>query len=185
VFANASLAAVNCTFVRNQAESGVSAGSLSENAYGGAIATLDANVAIAFSTIVSNVVNGVGGGNSFGGGIYSAGTNTSIASSLLASNLAMQPGPLWASENVNGTIQDSGNNLSSDNSAAFTASGSLNNIDPLLGPLSDNGGFTWTIPLLDGSPAIDAGNPANAPATDQRGITRPQGLGPDIGAYER
>ena len=36
--------------------------------------------------------------------------------------------------------------------------------------------------LLAGSPAIDAADPAFAPATDQRGFAR--GAAPDIGAYE-
>ncbi|HJR80936.1 MAG TPA: choice-of-anchor Q domain-containing protein [Anaerolineales bacterium] len=56
--------------------------------------------------------------------------------------------------------------------------------DPLLGPLQDNGGFTQTMALGEGSPAIDAGNDANCPATDQRGIIRSQGVHCDIGAYE-
>jgi hypothetical protein len=38
--------------------------------------------------------------------------------------------------------------------------------------------------LLPGSPAIDAGSASGAPATDQRGVIRPQGCGVDIGAYE-
>ena len=38
--------------------------------------------------------------------------------------------------------------------------------------------------LLPGSPAIDAGNTALAPATDQRGYPRPAGLAADIGAFE-
>lgn len=57
--------------------------------------------------------------------------------------------------------------------------------DPLLGPLADNGGPTETRALLAGSPAINAGNAAACPATDQRGVGRPQGSGCDIGAYER
>jgi hypothetical protein len=57
-------------------------------------------------------------------------------------------------------------------------------IDPLLGSLQDNGGFTETVALGAGSPAIDAGDNANCPATDQRGVTRPQGSHCDIGAYE-
>lgn len=64
---------------------------------------------------------------------------------------------------------------------------SCNNIitdDPLLDPLADNGGFTLTHALGEGSPAIDAGDPTNCPATDQRGYTRPIGAGCDIGAYE-
>jgi hypothetical protein len=64
-------------------------------------------------------------------------------------------------------------------------------IDPLLGPLQDNGGWTPTHALLLGSPAIDTGNPAIPESDwyaclviDQRGVPRPQGDGCDIGAYE-
>jgi hypothetical protein len=56
--------------------------------------------------------------------------------------------------------------------------------DPRLGPLTNNGGPTPTMALLPGSPAIDAGNTAAAPTTDQRGQPRPVGLAADIGAYE-
>jgi len=56
--------------------------------------------------------------------------------------------------------------------------------DPILGPMADNGGSTQTMALLHGSPAIDAGNGANCPATDQRGVARPLGNGCDIGAFE-
>jgi hypothetical protein len=59
-----------------------------------------------------------------------------------------------------------------------------NPIDPLLGPLANNGGPTQTHALLPGSPAIDAANPNSFSSTDQRGVPRPQGAGPDIGAYE-
>jgi hypothetical protein len=57
-------------------------------------------------------------------------------------------------------------------------------IDPLLGDLTDNGGPTRTMALLFGSPAIDAGNDAVAPETDQRGVARPQDPASDIGAFE-
>ncbi len=64
-------------------------------------------------------------------------------------------------------------------------------MNPLLGPLANNGGPTQTHALLAGSPAIDAGNPATpgsggnaCEATDQRGYARPAGLACDIGAYE-
>ncbi len=64
-------------------------------------------------------------------------------------------------------------------------------IDPQLGPLQDHGGPTFIHPLLVGSPAIDAGDPA-APGsggsacleTDQRGTPRPAGARCDIGAFE-
>ena len=55
-------------------------------------------------------------------------------------------------------------------------------IDPLLGPLQDNGGPTQTMALLPGSPAINAGDPALAPAADQCGIGRVSL--PEIGAFE-
>jgi CSLREA domain-containing protein len=64
-------------------------------------------------------------------------------------------------------------------------------IEPHLAPLAGNGGPTMTHALLDGSPAVDAGDPASpgsggtaCEATDQRGVTRPVGGACDIGAYE-
>ena len=61
-----------------------------------------------------------------------------------------------------------------------------NPLDPKLGELQPNGGLTETIALLDGSPAIDAGNNNNNLATDQRGagFDRTVGNSTDIGAYE-
>ena len=56
--------------------------------------------------------------------------------------------------------------------------------DPLLDTLADNGGFTQTMSLGAGSPAIDAGDNASCATTDQRGVARPQGPHCDIGAYE-
>ena len=53
-----------------------------------------------------------------------------------------------------------------------------------LGVLADNGGPTLTHLLEAGSPAIDAANGAVCPATDQRGVARPQGAGCDVGAVE-
>ena len=66
-------------------------------------------------------------------------------------------------------------------------SGNLLNVDPLLGPLSDNGGLSRTHALLPGSPAIDGGsNPLGLPY-DQRGEGYPRVAGPaaDMGAHER
>nr|MDQ3005945.1 hypothetical protein [Chloroflexota bacterium] len=56
--------------------------------------------------------------------------------------------------------------------------------DPKLGPLADHGGPTETMPLLSGSPALNSGDDAMCPSTDQRGVERPQGSHCDIGAYE-
>ncbi|MFO1506219.1 MAG: choice-of-anchor Q domain-containing protein [Lysobacterales bacterium] len=60
------------------------------------------------------------------------------------------------------------------------------NSDPMLLPLADNGGPTWTMALATGSPAINTGsNPWNFD-TDQRGAGFPRvyGSAADIGAYE-
>ncbi len=73
-------------------------------------------------------------------------------------------------QNVNNLIED-GSCFSSSNLSG----------DPMLGALT---GLPAYFPLLEGSPAIDAGNADHCPATDQRGVTRPQGSGCDIGAYE-
>jgi CSLREA domain-containing protein len=75
-------------------------------------------------------------------------------------------------------------NLDSDNTCHLTGPGDLPGTNPLLGPLANNGGPTDTHALLTGSPAIDAGNNSTCPATDQRGVTRPQGPFCDMGAYE-
>jgi hypothetical protein len=107
------------------------------------------------------------------GGIAYVGTL--LINSILANNTPI---------NCFGTITDAGHNLSSDGTCSFTNVGSLNNTDPMLGPLADNGGPTMTMALMPGSPAIDAGDTAAAPSTDQRGYARPVGLAADIGAYE-
>ena len=66
--------------------------------------------------------------------------------------------------------------------------GDQNNTDPLLGPLQDNGGPTFTHELLPGSPAIDAGDPGFAPPPfyDQRGpdFYRVRNNRIEIGSFE-
>jgi hypothetical protein len=68
---------------------------------------------------------------------------------------------------------------------AGTITGSPLTGDPLLGPLADNGGPTWTMALASGSPAIAAAGSGCLPI-DQRGEPRPEdGAGAcDIGAYQ-
>jgi hypothetical protein len=88
-----------------------------------------------------------------------------------------------------GPIRSFGFNLSSDFSCGFNQRGGQEGVDPLLGPLEDNGGPTRTPRLLPGSPAIDEGF---CWGTDQRWRHRPSrtlpgrhaGNGCDIGAFE-
>lgn len=101
----------------------------------------------------------------------------------------------WQGYHTNRPLQNGGNNLQypKDKQPDFT--NTVNNFitspesailfaDPLLGVLADNGGPTPTRALSAGSPALDAGNDAACPGTDQRGVLRNQGSC-DIGAYER
>jgi CSLREA domain-containing protein len=142
-----------------------------------------------FKTItVTNVTfsdNTVADGNE-GGGIYSenvlGGASAVLKNTILANN---------GGGNCHGMITNGGNNLDSGTTCGWGSdSGSLSNTDPWLGPLADNGGPTQTMALLPGSPAIDDGNDANCPSTDQRSVSRPQdGNGDgiatcDMGAYE-
>jgi hypothetical protein len=92
---------------------------------------------------------------------------------------------------LSGQVISEGYNLDSDGSCQLTEPTDLLGIDPLLGPLQDNGGATWTHALLPGSPARDAipwGTTGCGTSlySDQRGKARPHGAGGtcDIGAYE-
>jgi hypothetical protein len=86
--------------------------------------------------------------------------------------------------NCGGAIASFGNNLDDASSCAFAEPGDLSGLPANLGPLADNGGGTFTHALLPGSPALEAGNDLSCRPTDQRGITRPQGLHCDMGAFE-
>jgi predicted outer membrane repeat protein len=124
-----------------------------------------------------------------GSGIYELDSTTSLKSTILAGSSS--------GINCDGTITDAGYNISDDTSCRFSATGSLNNTDPMLDPagLTHNGGPTRTIALLSGSPAIDAIPVANCTdqarthnpiITDQRLFPRPDSEESlcDIGAYE-
>jgi hypothetical protein len=91
--------------------------------------------------------------------------------------------------NDGGTVTSLGYNVSSDDGGGFlTAPGDQINTDPVLGPLQDNGGLTFTHALLPGSPAIDAGDPnfTPPPLYDQRGTGYPRVVNGriDIGSFE-
>lgn len=113
-----------------------------------------------------------------GGGLFSAVGTVALKNSIIANNVQ--------GSNCGGDALTSseGYNISSDNTCNLGKAGDKVGIDPRLGPLADNGGTTLTQALLEGSPAIDAATPSDYPSADQRGIARPQGAGPDIGAYE-
>jgi len=98
-----------------------------------------------------------------------------------------------------GEVDSLGHNLDSDGTCGLADPTDLSAVEPMLGPLQDNGGPTPTHALLRGSPAIDAipasecvydddgdpGTPEVPLTTDQRGVRRPQNGRCDIGAFER
>jgi hypothetical protein len=121
-----------------------------------------------------------------GGGVYAADSTTSqLTNSLLASNLAN------TSPDCAGSLTSNGYNLVGSTSGCnFAAStDDLTNTNAKIGLLIGPPGDPNYIPLLAGSPAIDAGNPggckdhAGSPLpTDQRGVSRVGHC--DIGSYE-
>ena len=105
-----------------------------------------------------------------GSAVYNGSGKINIHNSILYGN----PGEeIFGAQDVGYSIVEGG----------YAGDGNLDE-DPLLGPLQDNGGFTETMALGAGSPAIDAASNLDCPATDQRGVTRPQGSHCDMGAYE-
>lgn len=138
-------------------------------------------LALTNATLSGNTGDAIGDS----GGILNGGTVT-LTNTIVAGNTTFHSGP-----DLLGTIATGGHNLFGTTSGATITlgPGDLVNPTPLLGPLGSFGGPTQTIPLLAGSPAIDAGSDAVcAGATvgnkDQRGITRPFGVHCDIGAFE-
>ena len=87
-------------------------------------------------------------------------------------------------------ITSMGYNLDDDATCGLETPGDVSGVDPVLGPLADNGGSTFTHALTVGSPAIDAADPTDFPPSDQRGWGRPLDGDadsypmPDIGAVE-
>jgi predicted outer membrane repeat protein len=152
-------------------------------ASGGGIYSQDqVTVTVTNSTLSGNSANS-------GGGIYYNFDGSSGGTVILA-NTVLKTGA--SGENIynfGGQVVSQGYNLSNDNGSGFlTGPGDQINTDPVLGPLQDNGGPTFTHALLPGSPAIDAGDPnfTPPPLYDQRGpgFDRVVNGRIDIGSFE-
>jgi hypothetical protein len=150
--------------------------------YGGGIFNnTNGTMTLTHLTLTGNAaVGGIGETNTMGvglgGGIVSSNGTVKLYNSIVANSTGTNV--------VGGTIVDGGGNISSDASVSFSASGSHTNMNPLLGTLGYYGGPTPTVPLLPGSPAINAGLAAFCPLTDQRGVARAFAGACDIGAFE-
>jgi hypothetical protein len=144
-------------------------------------------------TIASNFVTGnIYNRPTSGGGVWNWYQDIDVAvfqcrNTIIAGNHSSSTNCTLCEDDISGYMDSFGHNLVQETNGWINAgygSGDLLGVDPLLGPLQDNGGPTWTHALLTGSPAIDAGDPTGAPSEDQRGVPRPQGPGFDIGAFE-
>ncbi len=183
---------------------------------GGGIVVIDGSVNVTNSTIANNTAD-LGGGifnsiagltltnstvanniaESRGGGLNNIGGNVSLKNTLVAANTAENNPDISAS--VDFPVNSGGNNLIGDAAGANGfidgVNGDLVGVSPddlLIGTLANNGGFTPTIALLAGSPAIDAGNDnfaggfTNPGDFDQRGPGFDRIVNDliDIGAFE-
>ena len=110
--------------------------------------------------------------------IVSSSTTITIRASIFAS-----PGVSCFDFSTPGAITSLGFNLEDANDCGFDQATDRPNTNPVLAPLSNNGGPSATHALLPGSPAIDLLTGACA-GTDQRGTARPQGPACDSGAFE-
>lgn len=208
IFGNGDVTVVQSTFSDNVAEA--SDGASSGN--GGAI-VINAALTVVNSTIVGNVAEGASSSNGgLGSGgpmtlLYSTVVGNSAASSANVQGLSADPqfsvdevfgsviaDPLGGGGNC-GTSQSgasAGFNVSDDATCVLDATGDEQGVaDVGLGALGANGGPTPTMLPLSGSVVLDA-----IPLTscrlldfgvdgiDQRGISRPQGSGCDVGAVE-
>jgi hypothetical protein len=147
---------------------------------GGGVSNTGGTLTIANSTFSGN-------SGPIGGSVYNYFGTVTLKSTVLAGSTA---GGECAGDNP--TYIDGGYNMADDGTCAFNAIGSANSVSAAslnLGTLASNGGPTQTIAPRVGSAVIDViPNGTNGCGTtltkDQRGITRPQNLTCDIGAFE-
>jgi len=186
---NAQLTVVNST-ISDNSTGGI--GGLCEGGSGGGIHFYNAGggpLTVTNSTISGNSASGNGG---FGGGISYGGAGTlTVTYSTISGNSAsdsggsidnagqatightvLNAGEFGGTIFNGGTVTSLGYNLATDaGGGVLTGLGDQINTDPMVGPLQNNGGPTFTHALLPGSPAINAGDPSFTPPPffDQRG----------------
>ena len=165
---SSAVTATNSTISGNTAELG-----------GGGIGASE-DVTLVYASVVGNSAADLGANVGSEAGLVAFGSVVALA----------QGGGAGCS--IPGSMTSNGFNFSDDASCGFTGSGDRQNAgDPGLGALASNGGATPTRLPQTGSPLIDwipvascQADGASGITTDQRGVTRPEGPGCDIGAVE-
>jgi hypothetical protein len=156
---------------------------------------ISGSVTLTNSTLSGNYANLSGGGINGGGSIANStisgnnGGGIVVNGPLQIGNTILKAGAGANISNQGGTVTSHGYNVCSDNGGGFlNGPGDQINTDPMLGPLQNNGGLTFTHELLTGSPAIDAGDPNFTPPPyyDQRGpvFWRVRNGRIDVGSFE-
>ena len=141
--------------VQNSAQATLTNVTISGNYTGTALlATSIALITTTNTTISNNTGNGL---EDYSGGV-------SMQNTVIANNESPN---CWA------TVTSLGNNLEDTNTCGFDQASDIVNTDPLLGPLSSNGGDVQTQVPTSSSPLIDAGRNNVCPALDPRGVVRP------------
>jgi uncharacterized protein YccT (UPF0319 family) len=179
IYNNAALTVVNSTISGNTASSTSGYGELG----GGIYNDFDGVATLSNSTISGNSAAALGGGlfnwgtdtlsnvtiaanssDQFGGGIYqySGFGATTIVNTIVAKNTATDgdpdiDGPIVSTSTSNLVGDGTGMTGIANGSGGNQVGTSGSPIDPLLGPLQNNGGTTQTMALGSGSPAINAG----------------------------
>jgi hypothetical protein len=161
----------------------------------GGISTGNGKLTVTNSTITANDTGGYGGGigntsklkvksctvagneANRGGGMAGDAKKQSVTNSIIADNIAIAKGP-----DMFGKFKLSYSLLESKQKAKVKGKRNIFKQDPVLDVLDGNGGFTHTMALLEGSPAIDEASKKTSPDLDQRGEQRDNK--PDMGAYE-
>jgi CSLREA domain-containing protein len=159
-------------------------------ASGGGLRIVGASAVLRNVTIAGNRCDAdLAGLDARGGGLQiSGGSEVTLRNTILAGNV--DPTGATPEDDCAGPVTSGGWNLvqSIVGCTLTPTTGDLIGVDPLLESLQDNGGPTQTRALPSASPAVDAGDPSipsTCTPTDQRGLSRPQGLACDIGAFER
>ncbi len=194
IFNFVSSAAATGSAVINATNSTVS-GNSSER-FGGGIANLStrATVNLNYCTVASNTASVQAGG------LYQGSGQINLKNSIVADNTASVGRDIFGTitsqnynhiENITGGVffADAANNIE-DETGFMALPNDVTGIDPMLGPLADNGGATFThLPAL-ASPVINTipngvGDCGTTVLTSQNGVTRPQQAGCEKGSTER
>ena len=173
----ASIQIFDSTFTGKSVAHGISLSPHPAQDAGGAIFARNGSLTVSDSTIAGNQATG------HGGGIVVDLDDGGPASLTLYNTIVSGNGAAECSvEGDSGTTVVGAGNLVLDNNGCPNV---VVTDDPQLGPLQLNApGVTPTMAIAAGSPAAGAADGPTSLDVDQRGVSRPQGTGADIGAFE-